>query len=148
MSNDRQDGWFEGDAHIRPVRIYYEDTDFSGIVYHANYLRYFERGRTDFLRCAGVGHAELLEQDAPLVFAVSHMEIAFKTPARIDDLLQVRTCYVGLKGARLFIEQDILRGKDLIATAKVEAACLSKDGRPRRLPKALIEKVSAHMSQK
>ena len=89
MPSDPRDapssGRFEGREHILPVRIYYEDTDFTGVVYHANYLRYFERGRSDALRAAGVSHADLLEEERPTAFTVVRMEIDFRRPARIDD---------------------------------------------------------------
>lgn len=86
-------GWFEGREHRLPVRIYYEDTDFTGVVYHANYVRYFERGRSDFLRLAGVSHSDLLERDDPAAFVVTRLEIDFKKAARIDDALTVHTTY-------------------------------------------------------
>ena len=86
-------GRFEGREHRLPVRVYYEDTDFTGLVYHANYVRYFERGRSDCLRLMGIGHAELLDGDQPMAFVVSKMGLHFLKPARIDDQLVVRTHY-------------------------------------------------------
>lgn len=132
-------GWFEGREHLLPVRIYYEDTDFTGVVYHANYLRYFERGRSDFLRLAGVSHTDLLDRHDPAAFVVTGMQIDFKKPARVDDALLVHTTYDEAKGARLSISQRIMRGEDLIATAQVSAACISLDGKPRRPPAGLVE---------
>lgn len=132
-------GRFEGREHILPIRIYYEDTDFSGLVYHANYVRYFERGRSDFLRLAGVSHTDLLERHDPAAFVVTRMEIDFKRPARIDDALQVRTTYDQSKGARLQISQRITRGEELIAQAQVSAACISLDGKPRKPPAGLVD---------
>ena len=132
-------GWFEGREHVLPVRVYYEDTDFTGVVYHANYLRYFERGRSDFLRVAGVSHTDLLAHHEPTAFVVTRMEIDFKKPARIDDALLVRTTYDEARGPRLAISQKITRGDDLIATAAVSAACISMDGRPRKPPPGLVE---------
>jgi acyl-CoA thioester hydrolase len=132
-------GWLEGREHVLPVRIYYEDTDFTGVVYHANYLRYFERGRSDFLRLAGVSHQVLLERDDPAAFALTKIAVEFKRAARIDDALTVRTTYDAVKGPRLMIGQRIFRGGDLIATADVEAACIGLDGRPRRPPPGLVE---------
>jgi len=131
-------GWLEGREHVLPVRIYYEDTDFTGVVYHANYLRYFERGRSDFLRLAGVSHQLLLEHSDPAAFTVTKIAVAFKRAARIDDGLLVRTTYDAIKGARLLISQRIFREGDLIATADVEAACIALDGRARRPPPGLI----------
>jgi acyl-CoA thioester hydrolase len=94
-------GRFEDRTHFLPVRVYYEDTDFSGIVYHANYLRFFERGRSDFLRVAGVHHSEFAAQADPMAFAVNKMEIEFHKPARIDDALVVESQFESFKGPRL-----------------------------------------------
>lgn len=126
-------------AHLLPVRVYYEDTDFSGVVYHANYLRFAERGRSDFLRLAGVSHTALLAGPARLAFAVHRMEIEFLKPARIDDLLEVRTRYLKAGGARLHAAQAIFRvgdegGLEEIWRAAVHAACVDGAGRPHRLP--------------
>lgn len=132
-------GRFEAREHLLPVRVYYEDTDFTGLVYHANYLRYFERGRSDFLRLASTGHKELLDRDDPLAFVVVRMEIDFRKGARIDDALLVRTTYDAVKGARLLISQRIERDGEPIAEAQVTAACIDLQGRPRRPPKSLVE---------
>lgn len=130
-------GRFDGRAHILPVRVYYEDTDFTGLVYHANYLRYFERGRSDFLRLAFSGHAELMSHD--LAFVVVRMTIDFVKGARIDDALLVRTSYDRVKGPRLFISQRIERDGEVVCRAEVEAACIDLNGRPKRPPKAMVE---------
>ncbi len=98
--NAPSSGRYEGREHVLPVRIYYEDTDFTGVVYHANYLRFFERGRSDALRAAGVSHTALLEGDRPTAFTIVRMEIDFRRPARIDDALEVRTLYEQTGGAR------------------------------------------------
>ena len=135
-------GSFDGREHVLPVRVYYEDTDFTGVVYHANYVRYFERGRSDFLRMAGISHSDLLARDDPAAFVVTRLALDFKTPARIDDALLVVTTYDRVKGPRLFITQRILRGEILIAQAVVEAAFISLDGRPRRPPAAMVEQLS------
>jgi acyl-CoA thioester hydrolase len=132
-------GWLEGREHVLPVRIYYEDTDFTGVVYHANYLRYFERGRSDFLRLAGVDHSMLLDRPDPAAFAITRIAVEYKRAARVDDALLVRTTYDAVKGPRLYISQRIFREGDLIATAAVEAACIALDGRPRRPPPGLVE---------
>jgi acyl-CoA thioester hydrolase len=129
-------------VHLLPVRVYYEDTDFTGVVYHANYVRYFERGRSDFLRLAGVGHADLLDRADPAAFVVTKLTIDFKRPGRIDDALLVRTTYDVFKGARLEVSQTLLRRDDLLATAVVHAACIHLDGRPRRPPEVLVEKLT------
>ena len=132
-------GVLDGREHVLPVRVYYEDTDFTGVVYHANYVRYFERGRSDFLRVAGVHHAELLDRDDPAAFAIVRMEIDFKRAARIDDALAVRTTYDVARGPRLFISQKITRGEELICAAKVEAACIDMAGRPRKPPAGMLD---------
>ncbi len=135
-------GWFEGREHRLPVRIYYEDTDFTGLVYHANYVRYFERGRSDFLRLAGISHSDLLARDDPAAFVITRMELDFRVPARIDDALLVVTTYDRVKGPRLYITQKIMRGETLIAQAVVEAACIGLDGRPRKPPAGMAATLS------
>jgi acyl-CoA thioester hydrolase len=132
-------GWLEGREHVLPVRIYYEDTDFTGVVYHANYLRYFERGRSDFLRVAGVSHADLLDLPEPAAFTVTRIEVDYRRAARIDDALLVRTAYDAIRGPRLLISQRILRGAELVAEARVQAACIDLAGRARRPPPGLVE---------
>ncbi len=124
------------DQHLLslPIRIYYEDTDFSGVVYHASYLKFFERGRTESLRHFGVTHTELLARDEPLAFAIRKMTTEWISPARIDDLIDVRTRFAAVKGARMLIDQEIWREEILIARAEVEAVCMSLAGRARRLP--------------
>ena len=139
-------GWLDGLEHVLPVRIYYEDTDFTGVVYHGGYVRFFERGRTDFLRLAGVSHAALLERSDPLAFTVVRLAIDFKRAARIDDALQVRTRYEAVRGPRLFIRQRILRGEELIAEAEVEAACIDLSGRARRPPADLVQALTPYFA--
>ncbi len=125
---------------LLPIRVYYEDTDFSGVVYHARYLHFFERGRTEAIRACGVTHTELLSRAEPLAFAVRKMTTEWLAPARIDDVLEVATQFLEAKGARMLLDQEIRRGGALIARADVEAVCMSLDGRPRRLPPDMIEK--------
>ena len=140
-------GRFEGREHRLPVRVYYEDTDLTGLVYHANYVRYFERGRSDALRLMGIGHAELLDGDKPMAFVVSKLDLAFLKPARIDDELLVRTRYDAVKGPRLLISQGITRGDDILCRAEVEVVCIHMDGRPRRPTPALVEKVGPWLAR-
>ena len=123
-------------AHGRiHVRVYYEDTDASGIVYHANYLRFIERGRTELLRNLGLDHRSLLEAPEPIAYAVRKMTLSFERPARIDDLLVVETWVTSVTGARLMMSQKVLDQSDqLLFSAEVEIVCISPDGRPRRLP--------------
>lgn len=132
-------GVFEGREHHLAVRVYYEDTDFTGVVYHANYVRYFERGRSDYLRSAGIAHVALLERPDPCAFVITRLSIEFRRAARIDDALVVRTTYDLIEGPRLLISQRLVRGEDLIAEAEVVAACITPAGRARRPPKDLVE---------
>ena len=122
--------------HRLPVRVYYEDTDFSGVVYHANYLRFLERGRTEFLRAAGVDQSALHGEGEGLVFAVRRMTIDYLRPARMDDVLVVETHTAEMRGASLSIAQRILRGEEVLVTAEVRVAALA-GGRPARIPDAL-----------
>ena len=134
-------GYFEGREHYYPVRVFYEDTDFSGVVYYANYLRFLERARSSYFRLAGIGHAELLERDPPLAFVIRKINLDYKISARIDDALTVMTTYDVFKGARLMVSQKVFRGDDLLLTADSEAACIDLTGRPRRAPKDVMEKL-------
>ena len=129
------------------MRVYYEDTDFTGVVYHANYVRYFERGRSDFLRLAGIGHAQLLDIDPPLAFVVAEMKLNFVKPARIDDALVVRTTYDAVKGVRLMISQTIERDGEVLCRAEVTAVCIHLDGRPRRPTQALVAAVTPWLAR-
>ncbi len=138
-------GWFEGREHRLPVRVYYEDTDFTGAVYYANYLKFFERGRSDFLRLAGPGHSALLERDDPLAFAVTRIEVDYHRPARIDDALIVATTFDGLAGARVTIRQRLLRGDEPLVSASVQVACIGLDKRPRRPPAALVQGLQPYL---
>src|SRR5271167_1841047 len=140
-------GAFDGLEHVLPVRVYYEDTDFTGVVYHAGYLRFFERGRTEFLRAAGVEHAALLALPEPCAFAVTRISVAFRKPARVDDALEVRTIYRAGKGVRIEALQKVLRGGELIAEAEVEVVCIRLDGRARRPPPELTERIAPFLTQ-
>ena len=140
--DDPTAGRFEGRHHLLPVRVYYEDTDFTGLVYHANYVRYFERGRSDFLRLTSSGHSELLNAEEPMAFVVAELNLKYLKPARIDDALVVRTTYDAIKGPRLLISQTIERAGEVLCRAEVTAVCIHLDGRPRRAPRSLIDSVS------
>ena len=132
-------GRLDGREHRFALRVYFEDTDLTGVVYHANYLRFFERGRSDFLRLAGVDHASLLDRPDPAAFAVTRMAIEFRAAARIDDALEVRTRFVNTRGVRLNASQRISRAETLIATAEVEVVCINPEGRVRRPPAQLVQ---------
>jgi acyl-CoA thioester hydrolase len=127
-------------GHRLMARVYYADTDFSGVVYHARYLEFFERGRSDFLRLAGVHHNELADgkHGEKLIWVVRRMEIEFRIPARIDDILTVETRTEAVSGARIFMAQQLKRGDEILVEAKVEAAIIGENGRPRRFPKEWV----------
>jgi acyl-CoA thioester hydrolase len=134
------DGEIRRGRHVMSVRVYYEDTDFSGIVYHANYLRFMERGRTNHLRLLGAGHRALFEQareEAPgFAFVVRSMQIEFLKSARMDDVLEIVTAPEEVKGASITLHQRVLRGDELLVEAHVRVAFVC-DGRARPIPKAL-----------
>ena len=134
------DGEIRGGRHHMQVRVYYEDTDFSGIVYHANYLRFMERGRTNHLRLMGAGqHALFAEAEAEtpaFAFVVRSMHIDYHKPARMDDVLDVVTWPVAVKGASIMLAQEVRRGDALLVKAEVRVAFIS-DGRAQPIPKAL-----------
>ncbi|GAA4122186.1 tol-pal system-associated acyl-CoA thioesterase [Aminobacter aganoensis] len=128
-------------GHRLAARVYYADTDFSGVVYHARYLEFFERGRSDFLRLAGVHHTELADgkHGEKIVWIVRRMEIDFRASARIDDVLTIDTRTVEISGARITMAQQLKRGDEVLVEARVEAAIIGENGRPRRFPKDWIE---------
>lgn len=145
---NREAGPFDQDGrHWKTVRVYYEDTDFTGMVYHANYLRFFERGRSDFLRDAGVSHASLLEREDPAAFTIIRAEIDFKAAARIDDQLDIVTQYAGTRGAKILFSQRCLRGDEVVAEVEITAVQIHADGRPRRPLPEIVEKL-AHLKVK
>jgi acyl-CoA thioester hydrolase len=123
--------------HRLTVRVYYEDTDFSGLVYHAAYLHFFERGRTEMLRQLGIHHAEL--HKAGIAFAVRKMTIDFLAPARIDDQLEIVTEVVSTSAARLNLSQQAFRTGALIAAAEVQVVAIKTGGGVARLPRRLLE---------
>ena len=139
-------GVFEGREHLLPVRVYYEDTDFTGVVYHASYLRFFERGRTELLRAIGVEHAALLALDHPVAFAVTRLQVVYRRAARVDDALEVRTFYKRITSARTGAQQRILRGDALICEAEVEIVCIGLDGRPCRPPPELTARLAPYLT--
>lgn len=123
-------------GHILPVRVYFEDTDFSGIVYHGSYIRFMERGRSDFVRLLGVAHTALDAGDhgEPLVFAVHRIDIGYFKPARIDDLVHVTTMVRNVTGARLILNQTVTRDGERLTDAEVTIVLVNRDGRARRIP--------------
>ncbi|CAM5209176.1 Acyl-CoA thioester hydrolase OS=Bosea thiooxidans OX=53254 GN=ARD30_04040 PE=3 SV=1 [Bosea thiooxidans] len=126
--------------HQITVRVYYEDTDFSGVVYHASYLRFMERGRTELIRALGVEQRELFDGETALGFAVRKMTIDFLRPAVMDDLLTVETRCVEARGATMDLEQRVLRGEEVLIAAQVVVACVG-GGRARRIPDGLRKRL-------
>ena len=140
LSGQMQDG-----SHSLTQRVYYEDTDFSGFVYHARYLHFFERGRTDFIRLLGVSQGQLHAQNDPadaIAFVVRRMEIDFKSPARMDDVLTIETTPAEVRGARLLLSQVIRRDTEVLTAAEVTVAVINGFGRARRLPEALMQRLA------
>jgi acyl-CoA thioester hydrolase len=136
-------------GHVLPIRVYFEDTDFSGVVYHASYLRFLERGRSDFLRLLGVSHNRLGEgaEGESLAFAVRHMEIDFLRGARIDDVLQIETALADVTRARIVLRQRVRRGEETIVEATVTVVIVNAAGKPRRLPPSILGRLSASATE-
>lgn len=134
-------GRIEGGRHVLPVRVYFEDTDFSGLVYHASYLRFCERGRSDFLRLLGSDHHRLITPEEgerePAAFVVRRIEIDFRKPARIDDVLEIITACAEVSAAALTLDQTVRRGEKALVTARVKVVLVSQSGKPLRLPEAV-----------
>ncbi len=128
-------GGFRGGVHVFPVRVYYEDTDAGGIVYHADYLRYAERARTEMLRGLGIEHPGMLAEHRAVI-VVRDLHVQYRAPARLDDLLEVHTGAGAVRGARLRLAQTVRRRDAVLAELALTLACVTRDGRPRRWPAA------------
>ena len=140
MTDVPLDGEIRDGRHVLTLRVYYEDTDFTGVVYHANYLRYMERGRSNYLRLIGADQRALFEateREAPgFAFVVRAMNIDFLKPARMDDVLDIVTEPEEVKGASATLRQRVMRGEELLVEARVRVAFVS-GGRARPIPKPL-----------
>ena len=132
-------GRFEGRTHLFPVRVYFEDTDLSGVVYHANYLRFMERARSDMLRVAGIDQRTHFDAGEG-AYAVADLHIRYAAPARLDDALLVASEVRLVTPARVVIHQSVRRASVLLAAARVTAALVGSDGRPRRQPRAWVDR--------
>ena len=134
------DGRIRCGRHVMQVRVFYEDTDFSGVVYHASYLRFMERGRTNYLRLLGTDHRALFEEAereaAGFAFVVRTMHIDYLRPAKMDDVLDIVTQPHEVKGASITLQQEVRRSDELLVEARVRVAFVS-GGRARPIPKAL-----------
>lgn len=130
-------------AHTWPVRVYWEDTDAGGVVYYANYLRFLERARSEWLRALGISQTDLARNHG-LVFVVRHIAADFLRPARFDDLLVIRSQLLELGGASLTLTQEVLRETTVLLTARVRIACVrGGDFRPARIPPDLVKRLLA-----
>ncbi len=124
--------------HCLPLRVYYEDTDFSGYVYHANYLKFCERARSDFLRVVGIDQNQLIAEGT--AFVVRRMVCEFLRPARFDDVIIVETMPTKMAGARFDLSQRVLRGAEVLFTTEVTVAIIDRRGRPMRIPPDMAAK--------
>ena len=131
-------GHFDGPRHLFAVRVYFEDTDFSGVVYHSRYLHFMERARSDMLSVAGIGQREAYEGGEG-VYAVADLRIKYRAPAHFDDALLVVSTVEEIRGASVVIHQRVMRGDQVLTEAEVTAAFLTPEGRPRRQPREWLE---------
>jgi acyl-CoA thioester hydrolase len=142
MSDDGPDqpqaGRFEGREHRYPVRVFFEDTDLSGVVYHANYLRYMERARSDMLRVAGIDQRAVHEAGEG-AYAVADLAIRYRAPAKLDDALLVVSRVAVVRAASVVIHQTVRRGSLVLTQAEVTAALVAPSGRPKRQPAAWVD---------
>lgn len=134
-------------VHRIDFRIYFEDTDITGIVYHANYVKYFERGRTESLRAAFKDLSAIMEDEDPATFAVASMDIQFKRPAKLDNMITVETELLEAKGAKMIFDQRVMRGEELLASAHVVVAVITMDGRPRRMPETMRQRMEEYLGR-
>ena len=139
-------GHFDGKTHVLPLRIYYEDTDLSGVVYHANYLRYMERGRTEFFRSAGIWLARLDDAE-PVAWTLRKAALTFHRPARLEDALEVRTVFSAMSGARMEAQQRIVSHGHLLVEGQIEACLITLSGKPRRIPQEVRDGLRPFLSE-
>jgi acyl-CoA thioester hydrolase len=144
MTEPKGLGHFHGKTHILPIRVYYEDTDLSGVVYHANYLRYMERGRTEFFRCIGIALAAL-EDAEPTAWTLRRVSLEYFRPARLQDQIEVRSICAALTGARMEADQKIYSGDTLLVHGRVEACIMTLSGKPRRIPEGARAKLLPYL---
>lgn len=126
-------GQFDGTRHLFAVRVYFEDTDFSGVVYHARYLHFMERARSDMLACVGIDQ-RVVHEEGLGAYAVTEMNIKYRRPAKFDDALLLVSTVEAVRAASCDIHQTVMRGDEILVEARVTAAFVSPDGKPRRQP--------------
>lgn len=134
------------EPHTFSLRVYYEDTDMAGIVYYANYLRFIERGRSEWVRSLGISQ-NALKDDRGIVFAVRHISADYLSPARLEDTLIVETRLLALGGARIDLDQRVLRGDSLLFAARVTLVSMALSGGAARLPGEIRAAMAAHLPQ-
>lgn len=139
-------GGFVGPDHHFALTVYFEDTDTAGVVYYANYLKFMERARSDMIRAVGVDQNEMLRGDGSAYF-VTHVDIRYRRPARLGEDLQVVSTVEHVRAASVNIQQRVMRGPELLTDARVTAAFLDGDGRPRRQPREWVEKFNQIVSK-
>jgi len=132
---------------VWPIRVYYEDTDHGGVVYYANYLKFMERARSEFLRAAGL-ELDAIEAEFGVMFAVRQANVSYHAPARFNELLNVESALVEMRGARIVFQQQIYRQSDnkLLTEANIHLACINRDGNVSRIPKAVTERLRSHLN--
>lgn len=135
-------GELRGNAHIFPVRVFYEDTDAAGIVYYANYLRYAERARTELVRSLGWGHRDMMKGDSQLAFAVRFCAADYRKPAYLDDALTVQSTVTEIGGAAMTMVQNICRDGEVLVAIEIKLVCITMAGRPSRIPADVREKLA------
>jgi acyl-CoA thioester hydrolase len=142
-------GRIEGETHILPIRVYFEDTDCAGVVYHANFIKFCERGRSDFIRLLGLDHQGLAkpERGEPAVFVVRRIEIDYLKPGRMDDLLEIVTSCAEIGSASLVLQQDVRRGNTLLARARVTVVLVSQAGKPQRIGALVRDRLQLFVNQ-
>ena len=142
-------GRIEGETHILPVRVYFEDTDCAGVVYHANFIKFCERGRSDFIRLLGLDHQGLAnpERGEPAVFVVRRIEIDYLKPGRMDDLLEIVTSCAEIGSASLVLQQDVWRGNALLVRARVTVVLVSQAGKPQRIGTLVRDRFQPFVNQ-
>ncbi len=139
-------GHFDGKTHVLPLRVYYEDTDLSGVVYHANYLRYMERGRTEFFRSAGIWLARL-DDTEPVAWTLRKAALTYHRPARLEDALEVRTVFSAMSGARMEAVQRVVSNGHLLVEGLIEACIITLSGKPRRIPQEVRDGLKPFLSE-
>jgi acyl-CoA thioester hydrolase len=144
MSAD-ESGCLIGRTHHFPVRVYFADTDAAGLVYHATYFVFAERARTEMMRLAGFDHGDLHKR-LGMLLGVRSCQAEYLRPARLDDLLEIRTTIEELAGASLRLRQEVWRGEDEIARVAIRLACIGADGRPSRIPDQVRETIQDYLT--